>query len=185
MTTARTATWTAAPTLAVVALVAGCGEPVAGSPVATGEHGPAGAGRALASFDPCAVLSDAELTALGFRPETRDPIDELGQMGCGFLGSRDSPVLGIRLEKDLEETVDDYAARSEAFGSFEENRVNGRPGAVLEVVGDGRGCVQLMNAGSGTVAVDWQFDDPGPVDPCAEALRVAEMIEAELPAVGS
>lgn len=172
---------TAALGVALIAL-GGCGAQVTGAPSVSGGSG--AASSALASFDPCTVLSDAELQALGFRPETRDPIDELGQEGCGFLALRDSPVLGVRLEKDLEETVADYAARSETFDSFQENEVNGRPGAALEVVDDGVECTQLVNAGSGTVAVGWQYDRPGPDDPCAEALRVMQMIESALPAVG-
>ena len=54
-----------------------------------------------------------------------------------------------------------------------------------KVVDDGVECTQLVNAGSGTVAVDWQYDRPGPDDPCAEALRVTQMIQQEPPAVGN
>ncbi len=182
--TARSGMTTAV--LILAALLAGCGQQVAGAPSASDPAGPSGADSALASFDPCTVLSDAEIAELGFRPETRRPIDMLGQVGCAYLAERGSPLLGLRLEKDLEETVADYAARADGvFDVFRENRVNGRTGAALVLVADGRECTQLLNAGSGTVAVGWEIDDPGPVDPCDEALRVAKLIEPELPAVGS
>ncbi len=172
--------------LALAALLAGCGQQVAGAPSGPGQAGPTDADSALASFDPCAVLSDAEIAELGFRPETRRPIDMLGQVGCAYLGERDSPLRGLRLEKDLEETVADYASRADGvFDAFRENRVNGRTGAALELVAGSGECAQLMNAGTGTVTVWWQLRDPGPVDPCDEALRVAELIEPEVPAVGS
>jgi hypothetical protein len=43
----------------------------------------------------------------------------------------------------------------------------------------------MVNAGSGTIQVEWSIREPGATDPCAEALRVMQMIEPELPAVGS
>ncbi|MGH3979166.1 MAG: DUF3558 family protein [Pseudonocardiaceae bacterium] len=179
-------------TLVLGALVVGCGQSVAGAPTESADTGSGPANSALASFDPCTVLSDAEIAGLGFMPETRRTIDMLGQVGCGYTAppfdaSGEIALLGgLRLEKDPVETVADYAARSEGiFDSFRPNRVNGRTGAALEVVADGIECTQLVNAGTGTVAVGWRFRDPAPVDPCAEALRVAVMIEPELPAVGS
>ena len=43
----------------------------------------------------------------------------------------------------------------------------------------------MVGAGSGTVQVSLIIREPGTLDPCVEALRVMQMIEPELPAVGS
>ena len=89
------------------------------------------------------------------------------------------------MQKEPEETIADYAARSQTFGGFRQNDVNERAGAQLEVADDGTDCAQMVDAGSGTVQVTWITDEPGAMDPCVEALRVMQMIEPELPAVGS
>lgn len=131
------------------------------------------------------LLSDAEISALGFKPETRKPTDLLGLVGCKYLGDIYGPLRALRVEKEVEETVADYEARSENFEVFRRNEVNRRPGAAIELVDDGVECAQIVNAGSGTVPVGWEFREAGPVDPCAEAMRVMTMIEPALPAAGS
>jgi len=166
----------------LAALVSGCGQQVAGAPSGSGGADPSGS--ALASFDACSLLSDAEVAALGFKPETRKPTDLLGLVGCKYLGDIYGPLRGLRVEKDVE-TVADYQARSENFDVFRNNEVNGRPGAAIELVDDDIECAQIVNAGLGTVQVGWEFREAGPTDPCAEALRVMKMIEPELPTVGS
>ncbi|MGH3995665.1 MAG: DUF3558 family protein, partial [Pseudonocardiaceae bacterium] len=133
----------------LAALAAGCGQQVVGAPSQPGGADPSGS--ALASFDACSLLSDAEISALGFRPETREPTDLLGLVGCKYLGPTYGPLGGLRVEKDVEETVADYQARSENFDVFRKNEVNGRPGAAIELVDDGIECAQIVNAGSGTV----------------------------------
>ena len=169
--------------LAVTA-AGGCGQEVAGTPNA----GPTGVGPAtseLATVDPCTLLSDAEIEALGFRPDTRQPTETLGLVGCAYLGPPYGILGSLSVEKEPEETIADYAARSQTFGGFRQNDVNERAGAQLEVADDGTDCAQMVGAGSGTVQVSLIIREPGTLDPCAEALRVMQMIEPELPAVGS
>ncbi len=96
----------------------------------------------------------------------------------GVLGS-------LSVQKEPEDTVADYAARAETFGGYRANEVAGRAGAQVQVAEDGTDCTQMVNAGSGTVQVEWSIREPGVLDPCAEALRVMQMIEPELPAAGS
>lgn len=168
--------------LALVALIVGCGQQVTGAPNQSGGADPSGS--ALASFDACTLLSDADVAALGFMPETRRPTNLLGLVGCAYTADIYGPLRSLRVEKDVE-TVADYEARSENFDVFRRNEVNGRPGAAIEVVDDGIECAQIVNAGSGTVQVGWEFRDAGATDACAEAMRVMKMIELELPAVGS
>jgi len=139
----------------------------------------------LATLDPCTLLSDAEIQALGFRPDTREQTETLGLVGCGYFGPIYGDLRSLSVDKEPEDTVADYATRAETFGGFRENDVAGRPGAQLQVAEDGTDCTQMVNAGSGTVQVSWSIREPGTMDPCAEALRVMQMIEPELPTMGS
>jgi hypothetical protein len=131
--------------------------------------------------DMCAVLTDAELTGLGIKLETRKQVNELGVVGCQWVGK---PIT-LSLERD-EDTIAAYQARRDdpAFTSFSDNRVNGRAGIQLSVERDRTDCAQLMDGGpvSLTVAVAPAFSlNPPKMDSCAEALRIAKMIEPRLP----
>jgi hypothetical protein len=159
-------------------LAAGCGSQVSGSAAS-----PAVADASR--VDMCTILTDAELTGLGIRLNTRKPVDQLGSVGCGWLGK----PFTLDLERD-KETLASYRARrhSPTFTSFVDNTVNGRAGAHLSVERDRTDCAQLMDGGpvSLTVAVAPAFSlSPRPIDSCAEALRIAQMIEPRLPKVGS
>jgi len=159
-------------------LAAGCGSPVSEAPAP-----PAVADASR--VDMCTILTDAELNQLGIRPDTRKPFDKVGVVGCGWLGK----PFTLRLERD-EDIIAAYQARRDdpAFTSFSENTVNGRAGVQLSVERDRTDCAQLMDGGSVslTVAVALAFSlDPPKIDSCAEALRIAQMIEPRLPRAGS
>jgi hypothetical protein len=133
----------------------------------------------------CTVLTDVELTGLGIKLATRKQVNELGVVGCQWVGK----PIRLRLERD-EDTLAAYRARRDdpAFTSFSNNRVNGRAGVQLSVERDRTDCAQLMDGGpvSLTVAVAPAFSlDPPKIDSCAEALRIAQMIEPRLPKAGS
>lgn len=168
-----------------VAAAAGCGQQVAGAPSNAGATSVDPATSELVRLDPCTLLSDAEIEALGFRPDTRERTETLGLVGCGYLGPIYGVLRSLSVDKEPEDTVADYAARAETFGGFRENEVAGRAGTQLQLADDGTDCTQMVNAGSGTVQVEWSIRESGAMDPCAEALRVMLMIEPELPAVGS
>jgi len=65
--------------------------------------------------------------------------------------------------------------------------VNGRAGAHLGVDPNGSQCAQLIDGGSVSLSVSVAVPSnlsnlsPPPVDPCAEALRIAQTIEPRLP----
>ena len=168
-----------------VAAAGGCGQDMAGAPNHAGATSADPATSELAMLDPCTLLSDAEIEALGFRPDTREPTDLLGLVGCGYFGPIYGDLRGLSVQKEPEDTVADYAARAETFGGYRANEVAGRAGAQVLVAEDGTDCTQMVNAGSGTVQVEWSIRESGAMDPCAEALRVMQMIEPELPAAGS
>ncbi|MBV8541730.1 MAG: DUF3558 domain-containing protein [Pseudonocardiales bacterium] len=159
-------------------LAAGCGSPSPGS-------GPSPAVADASRVDMCTILTDTQLTALGLDVNTRKPFDKVGVVGCGWQGKS----LTLGLERDRE-TVASYKARQHdpAFTSFADNTVNGRAGAHLSVDRERDDCTQLVDGGlvSLVVSVAPAFSLSGPsVDSCAEALRIAQMIEPRLPKAGS
>lgn len=160
--------------LAVVGLlIGGCGSAGSGAPAppATGD---------ASGVDMCAILSEAELSGLGIRVDTRKEFDRLGVVGCQWVGE----PIRLRLERN-EDTIADYVERRDdpAFTSFRENSVNGRAGVQLSVSDAGDQCVQLTDGGpvSLAVGVGTSSSQGPPIDPCAEALRIAEMVEPRLP----
>lgn len=175
----RRAGWVAL--LAVAGLlVGGCGSQVSGAPAAPAVGDASG-------VDMCTILTDAELRGLGIDLSSREQVDELGVVGCQWVGK----PIRLSLERD-EDTVAEYVARWDdddpAFKSFRENSVNGRAGVQFSVTKSGDQCVQLMDGGpvSLAVGVAKAFSlEPVELDPCAEALRIAEMIEPRLPEAGT
>jgi Protein of unknown function (DUF3558) len=163
--------------VALALLAAGCGSQVprpASSPAVTD----------ASQADMCTFLTDIELSELGIKLSTRKEVNRLGLVGCKWLGK----PFTLDLERD-KETVASYKARRHdpAFTSFADNTVNGRAGARLSVDSDRTDCTQVMDGGpvSLTVSVAPAFSLTGPaVDSCAEALRIAQMIEPRLPKVG-
>jgi len=132
----------------------------------------------------CTILTDADLTKLGIRLDTRKPVDRLGEVGCRWVGK--PFTLDLERGKD---TVAAYQARRHdpAFTSFADNTVNGRAGAHFSVGRDRTDCAQLIDGGpvALVVAVAPAFSlNPAPIDSCAEALRIAQMIEPRLPKAG-
>lgn len=159
---------------ALGALAVGCGSQVQGTPVPS-------AVADASQVDMCTILTDAELTELGIKLDTRKPFDEVGLVGCQWGGK---PIT-LSLQQD-EDTVTAYKNRRDdpAFTSFAENTVNGRAGVQLGVRRDGAQCAQFMDGGSVSlvvsVAPSFSLDPPN-LDSCAEALRIAKMIEPRLP----
>jgi hypothetical protein len=159
-------------------LAAGCGAQTTGLP-----HSSA-VGDA-SRMDMCTVLGDAELTGLGLKPASREQDNKLGEVGCVWGGQ--PFTLYLARGKD---TVAQYQARRDdpAFTSFADNTVNGRAGARLSVESDRRDCTQLIDGGPVglvvTVVPSSLYTGP-PIDSCAEAMRIAQMIEPRLPKAGS
>ncbi|MDT7712703.1 MAG: hypothetical protein QOG46_1392 [Pseudonocardiales bacterium] len=129
--------------------------------------------------DMCTILTAPELSRLGIQPETRSPVDQLGSVGCEWTGAR----FTLSLERD-KETVASYKARPRgpAFITFAENTVNGRAGIRFGV--DPDGCEQLIDGGPVSVVVNvapMLRPNAPHIEPCAEALRIAQLIEPRLP----
>ncbi|MGQ0774610.1 MAG: DUF3558 family protein [Pseudonocardiales bacterium] len=163
--------------VAVGLLVGGCGFAVWGA---------TSPGVADASgVDMCTILTDPELSGLGIDLGSRKQVDELGVVGCQWVGQ----PIRLSLERD-EDPVAVYRDRRNdpAFTRFVENSVNGRAGVQLSVERDRVDCAQLMDGGpvSLTVALAPAFSlDPPKIDSCAEALRIAQLIETRLPKAGT
>ena len=133
--------------------------------------------------DMCTILTEAELAGLGIQLDTREPVDELGLIGCSWLGTR----FTLSMERD-EETVGEYLARREGpqFVNFRENTVNDRAGVQFSVIRARPQCVQLLDGEPVSLRVAVAESGLGPpIDACAEVLRVAEMVEPRLPKAGT
>jgi hypothetical protein len=133
----------------------------------------------------CTILTDQELSGLGIKLDSRKQVNDLGVVGCQWVGKS----IRLRLERDRD-TIAEYRKRQHdpAFTSFADNTVNGRAGVRLSVERDRADCAQLMDGGpvSLTVALAPTFSlKSQPFDSCAEALRIAQMIEPRLPKAGS
>lgn len=132
-----------------------------------------------AKVDMCTILTESELSRFGIQPGTRGPVDQPGSVGCEWAGTR----FTLSLERDRE-TVASYKARPRgpAFITFAENTVNGRAGLRFGV--DPDGCEQLIDGGPVSLVVNvasMSRPNAPHVDPCAEALRIAQLIEPRLP----
>jgi Protein of unknown function (DUF3558) len=159
-------------------LAAGCGAQAAGS-ASSSAVGDA------SRVDMCTILTDAELASFGIELASRKQKNRLGEAGCGWVGQ----PFTLDLERGRD-TVTQYRARRDdpAFTSFADNTVNGRSGARLSVDRDRDDCTQLIDGGPVglvvSVAQSGLYTGP-PIDSCAEAMRIAQMIEPRLPKAGS
>ena len=164
--------------LALAFFAAGCSSQVS-APAASPTVGDA------SRVDMCTILTDQELTGLGMELDSREQVSELGAVGCQWVGKR----IRLSLERD-KDTIAQYKARRNdpAFTSFGDDTVNGRAGVHLSVERDRADCAQLIDGGpvSLTVAVAQAGLYSGPkIDSCAEALRIAQLLEPRLPKAGS
>lgn len=132
------------------------------------------------AVDMCTILTGPELTALGVQLPAK-PFNQGGVVGCRWRGKS----FTLSLERDNAPLAGYQAHRKDPkFFNFMDNTVNGRAGAHFGVVPNGSQCAQLIDGGSvslsASVAVPANVSPP-PVDPCAEALRIVQMIEPRLP----
>jgi hypothetical protein len=159
-------------------LAAGCG-------AQTGAQTPAPpAPPAVANangVDMCTILTDPELTALGARLDSRTSFNKAGVVGCRWQGKS----FTLSLERDNATLVGYQAHRQDPkFFNFMDNTVNGRAGAHFGVDPRGSQCAQLVDGGSVSLSVSVAAPanvSPPSIDPCAEALRIAQMVEPRLP----
>jgi hypothetical protein len=161
-------------------LAAGCNS--TGSPSSSSITTPAQPAVADASqVNMCTILTSAELTGLGVRPDTRQRVTKTGVVGCRWL----TKSYTLSLTRD-DGTIAKYQQHRQdpKFVNFTDNTVNNRAGAHFGVDANGTQCAQLMNGGPVSLLVSVAVSpnvNPRPVDPCAEAFRIAQMIEPKLP----
>lgn len=165
------------PMVAVALIAAGCASVPASAPPATAADS--------SQVDMCTILTDQELSQLGIKLDTREPVDRPSSVGCSWRGT----PFALTLERDTE-TIAAYKARQPgpALITFAENTVNGRAGVRFGVERDGTDCEQLIDGGSVSLVVSvapaLSANGPKP-ESCAEALRIAQMIEPRLPKMDS
>jgi len=129
----------------------------------------------------CTILSDSELSTFGVRASTRKSFNKAGVVGCRWQGKSYT----LSMERDNSTLAGYRAHRNDPnFLNFADNTVNGRAGSHFGVDKNGSQCAQLVDGGSASLSVSVAVPrtvTPPPVDPCAEALRIAQMIEPRLP----
>ncbi|WP_258174721.1 DUF3558 domain-containing protein [Actinopolyspora mortivallis] len=140
---------------------------------------PSSSQRTLASVDPCAVLSDAELKSFGLKGagELKDELPWSPR--CYYEGD---PV-NMSLEKNPRRTVAS-AEQQDTWAEFERVEVNGRAGAraITKGATQARTCNVMFDAGQGTMLVRTrEVHLPDDLDECAEALKIAETVEPKVP----
>lgn len=157
-------------------LAAGCGSQQSKAPPA-----PAPAVADAGKVDMCTILTDSELAGLGVQSNTRKNFDTAGVIGCRWRGKSYT----LSLERANSTLAGYRAHRNDPhFINFQDNTVNGRAGSHFGVDQKGSQCAQLIDGGSAALSVSVAVPSnvtPPPVDPCAEALRIAQMIEPRLP----
>ncbi|GAB3286820.1 DUF3558 family protein [Parasphingorhabdus pacifica] len=133
---------------------------------------------ALSEFEPCTVMKQKQLDALGVESEPRviDPVDS--ETGCSFRGD----TVTVTVLKNPTLTLAEYGQKS-TIENFSARDVNGREGATAKTVGATDDmCTTMLSAGGGVVLVDAQASDPRePLDACGVSLDIAETIEPALP----
>ncbi|WP_433870272.1 DUF3558 family protein [Saccharopolyspora sp. CA-218241] len=159
-------------------LLAGCGGGQSAEPSAA----PPPAKDVFQNFDPCAALSPEEIQSFGASPEPIPNDLGIGEAGCDYQG--EGLIFGV-----LEAPENDKAyweGQRGQFDSFVPNQVGTHEGFVGIVLGGtGQGvCRQMMYVGSGSVIVDITLSSNAIEgrDPCAEAMKIAEVVETRLPA---
>jgi hypothetical protein len=171
--------WGAAAGTIAALLAAGCSNQA--SQVSQGSQPPPPAVTDASKIDMCTILTDPELATLGVQPSTRKSFNTSGVVGCRWQGKSYT----LSMERDNSTLAGYRAHRNHPnFFNFADNTVNGRAGSHFGVNKNGSQCVQLIDGGSASLSVSVAVPPtvtPPPVDPCAEALRIAQMIEPRLP----
>ncbi|MCA1227714.1 DUF3558 family protein [Saccharopolyspora sp. 6M] len=135
-------------------------------------------GTGLADVDPCALLTDAELTSSGASVPGY-PNDNISwEPGCDF----DGDPFGYSVFKNQEMSVAKYETQAE-WARYEHRELQGR--AAANAIGTGstkaRVCTTLFDAGGGVLIVTASELNDGGRDRCAESWRLAELIAPRVP----
>ncbi|MGH3931230.1 MAG: DUF3558 family protein [Pseudonocardiaceae bacterium] len=132
------------------------------------------------AVDMCSILTDEEFSGLGINPGSRTRSDDVRTLGCEWTGT----PFNLRMARNDSTIADILANRDNpVLTSVTENTVNGRSGIRLTFEGSAE-CEQRIDGGpKASLSVDVLASSQlGPsIDPCAEALRIAELIEPKLP----
>jgi hypothetical protein len=130
----------------------------------------------LSSVDPCAVLKPADSTAAGF--EGAGKLQPGVDPNCAYRGQ----LIAANVYKSTTETVA-VAEKKPVWAKFERTDVNGRTGATAISSGStqARLCSVMFDAGGGMIRVAVREIRPGDLDECGEALKVAKLVEPNVP----
>ncbi|TDD89736.1 DUF3558 domain-containing protein [Saccharopolyspora karakumensis] len=136
----------------------------------------------LASVDPCQVLGEQDLQALGVSAPG-EPLDQgIGEKACEFSGD----ALDLSVVKGEQSSLAYWEGRRSNMAVFETNKVGQRDGAkMISTASVGNGvCSQAIFVGQGSVSIQvttssasYQNDEAT----CAKAMEIAQVAEKKLP----
>jgi uncharacterized protein DUF3558 len=154
---------------------AGCGggSPKEGSPGSTEQK------QALATVDPCTLLTPKELESFGFEGPGQPETGISSEPGCSFRGK----PFTATFYKNQEKTVEAYGQQEGTWAKYDRLEIDGRPAAsaIAEGSTQARICSALFDAGGGVIILTLsEFRDQG-LDECGEALKIAEAIAPRMP----
>ncbi|MCP2262048.1 Protein of unknown function (DUF3558) [Streptoalloteichus tenebrarius] len=168
---------------AAALLLTGCGGAVGGTPTTPGaSSNPAGGHEDISEVNPCDLLPPEKATSFGLgQPNAKEPEKVLNGVGCQYRG--DPFVVLVSKNEDID--LDRLRGNRDKYAEFEDNKVNGRPGARIVVRGgSGHGlCTQAFAYGRGSIDVELTYHHGkfAGKDPCADAMAVAQAVESQLP----
>lgn len=115
------------------------------------------------------------LPARGGPPDVSVP----GQRGCQY--QNDTLTVGVYV--DPGDTVDSSQHKTGEWATFNRVDVNGRVGATGITAGftNAHICDAMFNSGQGTIVVNAQENDAGNNNQCADALKIAKLVEPNAP----
>lgn len=190
MTSETASKWTVVASLALVSMVAsGCSteSPGSASPAASTQSSDAGPIPPVTepldltslAQRPCDLLTAEQASAFGFASPNVDEGATGSFPACVWKTTND-----VRMSVFPQADLETVFAKRDQYTFFELTKFSGYPAAVYTETESNRLCTALVKVAEGQgVAVNYitvLADDPPP-DPCAEAVRVAEVVLTNIP----
>ncbi|MFC5993330.1 DUF3558 domain-containing protein [Pseudonocardia hispaniensis] len=183
--------------MALLAALAGCaapepaaqGAPAVAAPVpASATAQPAGAAPRVAhprdarGIAVCDLLTPAQLTALGLRPETAEPkVLGTGRL-CGWRSTTVGEPAGLTIATEIDVRGLDYLyGIRDTFAVFEPLEVAGHPAVRADGNADGRCSLYVAIAEYQLLSADGNLAGRPLPDPCARSRRMIEAVLSNLP----
>ena len=134
--------------------------------------------NALASLDPCQVLTQQDLSAYGIEGPGTPVKDVPWAPGCMYQSSD----LGLSVYADTKDTVESTHSHSQ-WAKWDNVDIVGRPGAVAVNGGSKNAhiCNAMFDSGRGRINVQAETNKDGDSSECQKAQDVAKQVAPRMP----